>query len=742
MKKSYDSSLVSIVRSALTGLLLALAAGSPVKPAFAEPTRELYISDPKEVLEGDPVSTSVDASGHISVGPDIAAFGPAIGRPATAFARSGRDLVVGTAGGGVHVIRAQKSPAAVTELLKVDDKVVTAILAKDGGHLIALAPGGEVVRLGPKKEPASASKPLLTLAAKYIWALAADDGRTMVVTGQPGQVVAIDDQKKQEVLFDSGESHLRALARHPQRGWIVGGGQKGIVYQLEGKGQARALYDSKFEEVTAFAVDRRFGHLYAAFVSANKSGQPLAERWIGPTGGDKPPNKDTALFKGSEVVRIRPTGQVEVLWSSNTEGAMALHYDADARRLYFSTGTASEGRARVYAIDVGDRDRLSLWARLEPAIASVMVPGSKGALLVGTAPTGQVYQVGPTTTAQATYLSVKQDLLRTGRIGRLWFDADIPDGAEVTLSIRSGNTSKPDDTWSKWSTGVSDPDGGAVTVPDARYVQLRAKLKASKRGGPRLKSMHASVVRHNVAPVVKEIFMLRRGVFLASLPGESSKEKTLTLSGRALSSLRKPDKRDQPLRVRQSLRAGAVTIAWRADDPDGDDLLYRVEMRRLDEPRSRWRQLAKNRTEDYWSFDSLAYPDGHYQFRVSANDRPSNRPEDTLVDTLTSAPVLVDNTAPRLTNARARRRKGGRLFVEADVADAHSRIDSAEVSVGGGPWLMLPAADGLLDARKEHLQVELRPDDLPEDRRGPITVRIRVTDEADNEASASATTKK
>ena len=420
---------------------------------------------------------------------------------------------------------------------------------------------------------------------------------------------------------------------------------------------------------------------------------------------------------------------------------MSLAFADD--RLHFSTGTASDGRARIYAIDVSDRDALILWARLEPALAPTLVRGPKGALFTGTAPNGRVYRVGPGRVKAATYLSIEQDLARTARVGRVWFDADRPAGAKVAVSIRSGNTRRPDDTWSTWSAPISDPDGGAVKVPNARYVQLRAVLTAGKGGSPRVKSMHASVVRHNSAPQIREVFPLRRGVYLSALPIEVSSDKTVTLNARAMSDLRKPAKRSRGQRVRQRTKPGMMTVVWRVRDGDGDDLLYRVEMRKYGPPKSAWQAIDADLTNaGFFSFDSRAYPDGWYQFRVTATDRPSNAPEETKSDRHLSDPILIDNLAPSLSNAIVSNLKGNRLKVEVTATDKHSRLDSAEVSVNGGPWLMLPAADGLIDAKQEELSVVLGPNEWQAYPGVPTAVRIRVTDEADNETSGSATARR
>jgi hypothetical protein len=83
---------------------------------------------------------------------------------------------------------------------------------------------------------------------------------------------------------------------------------------------------------------------------------------------------------------------------------------------------------------------------------------------------------------------------------RVALHADVPDGAKLTLKVRTGSTSTPDKTWSGWRT-VADGDrvGGG-----SRYIQYQVDLVAKVNGGvPALRSVGFG---HNGAlvPVVKE----------------------------------------------------------------------------------------------------------------------------------------------------------------------------------------------------------------------------------------------
>lgn len=709
------------------------------RSGWAEATRELSISGPREVLDGDPETASIDAHGEITMGPQVVELGHISERTiVTLISGPGGATYAGTANGKALRVGA----GGESKVLFTQEGLVASALAFYKGTLhVALSPDGKVLALGADGK----SKTFADTKAKYVWAMLEDGPNLLVATGEPGAVKRLGPNGAEAgPAFQPGETHVRALIKHPRRGIIAGGGQKGIVYQLNGA-SAFALYDSEMEEVTSFAIDPTNGDLYASLVSESKPGTIDPEKSIGAVAGDGPESEGSPI-KGSEVVRISESGRTDVVWTSKREGALGLAFDVKARRLYISTAASSKSRGRIYALEVSDRDRLLLATRVDvPHASALLLAPTGGALIVGTGPAGRVFRVGPGVRTESTYVSSEQDLQRTSTIGRIWFDAVVPTGAHVDIAIRSGNTKEHDKTWSGWSADVAVKEGGDVKVPQGRYVQIRARLRAAPNGrAPSVKSLHASVLRKNIAPIVQEVFLLRRGVYLSKMPKEEEREKTVTLSKSVIHGLRAQSEDDEPrsVRVRQGSRLGMLTVSWRSDDANGDELLYRLEMRRLDDPPTPWTVVANDLTESFYSFDSRQHADGRYQFRVTASDVRSNPLPTALSDQNESAPQTIDNTPPRISNLRATSPAAGRIHVEADVQDDTSVIGTAEFAVNGGPWLMLQAADGLIDAKTEKLVADVGPSSAPGTpslKPGLQTVLVRVEDDAGNSATASAT---
>ncbi len=699
----------------LAASAILLASGS----AWGEPTRELFIRDTQEIFRGDPISSRLTARGRIRMGLRQNALAEALDAPVTAVLRQGNTLVVGTAGKGLFRLEPGGEPVALT-----DEGVITAVASLGKDVLFATAADGVIQRVrGSEVERWS------EVEARYVWALASQGSDIYAVTGDPGRLVQLTPGKS-TTLFEAEEKHLRSLAIIDSDDMVFGGGERGIVYRRTGK-SVRALYDSGLEETTALAFDPGSGDIFAGFSSSREKGRLPAFRWIGSVGDD---TGSDSPFKGGELVKIDGRGRVEIAWRGAGEGLLALASTKDG--VVFTTGTAPDDRARLYRLAREGSDRLELVARFESSLATAVVPRDDGAFLVGTS--GELLQVGPSMVKEAEYTSVEQDFQRVARVGRLWFEADVPQGAAVAVSFRTGNTSEVDATWSEWSKPVGRTSGAKVDVPVGRYGQFRVRMKGGRSGAePQVRSLHASVVRLNDPPEIHEVFALRRGTALDPLPPNGDRDKTLTLSPASLNKLRPEGPPSDPDRdrARQSNRDGFLTVAWHAVDTNGDRLTFSVDMQPVGG--TGWVRLGENLEMPFLSIDSRSFPDGDHMFRVTASDRPSNPPGEALTATRISEAVSIDNSSPTVTRFTAVPTDEG-IRVSASVRDA-SRLSEAEIAVDGGVWRMLPAVDGIVDDFEEQFAVELSRAELPRswDGKAARVVAIRVTDDAGNVATRS-----
>jgi len=171
---------------------------------------------------------------------------------------------------------------------------------------------------------------------------------------------------------------------------------------------------------------------------------------------------------------------------------------------------------------------------------------------------------------------------------------------------------------------------------------------------------------------------------------------------------------------------GQVGVRWAADDPNDDDLIYKVEIRGLGE--SEWKLVKDKVKEKRLSWDSTAYADGEYLVRITASDAPDNPPGQELTSQLVSAPFLIDNTAPEIAGLTAVR-SGAAIEAKWKAHDASSLIQSAEYSVDGGEWFVVQPTTRISDAPEQDYVLRLNQISA-----GEHTLAVRVTDDYDNQS--------
>jgi hypothetical protein len=173
-----------------------------------------------------------------------------------------------------------------------------------------------------------------------------------------------------------------------------------------------------------------------------------------------------------------------------------------------------------------------------------------------------------------------------------------------------------------------------------------------------------------------------------------------------------------------------ITITWRVDNPDKDELRYWLKYKR--EGTQSWFDILKpseRLTKATYTWDTADLPEGRYRVRVIASDVLSNAPERALTHQLESYTVLVDNTAPEIQGLKV---VGNSL--SGIATDGVGPIARVEVAVAGSDeWYSVSPADGVFDEAKEEFKVDLT--SLAPAANALLTVR--VYDQENNRAVAS-----
>jgi hypothetical protein len=580
--------------------------------------------------------------------------------------------------------------------------------------------------------------------ATYIWSLkVAPDGVVYAGTGDQGKVFRIPSAGQGEVYYETGQTNVTALGFDPQGRLLAGSEPNGILYRIESRGKAFALYDASLQEIRAIVPGPQ-GEIFVAALGSSQA-QKQAQGAISPATATAPagivttsitvtaeaaaraqsglevkpradapkptaaaaPESQTpavpADIPGVEkaaIYRITPQGVVETVWSSKEENILDLLFrDGD-----LSLGTDRHGR--IYQLSSQFSSALLLETREGETTRLLQAAGE---LLAATSNGGKLLRLGPPA-KQGRYISPVHDAGSPARWGRIDWRGVGP----LIFRTRSGNSARPDTTWSDWSEPIADPARNQVPSPPARYIQWLADLPAAAA----LDAVSLSYQPPNSKPQVRSIQVTQQWSPLppklsAPSPSTSAYSVTVTDTGEAAPSTSS----GTPTQVIPRSGKPQILIAWQADDPDSDTLLYRLDYRAAGE--SRWIELRKDISENTILEDAERFADGRYLFRVTASDSPSNQPAEVRGAELLSPPVLIDLTPPQVT-ARAE----GRTVV-VDSTDTASPLRRAEASVDGGPWLPLTAEDGVIDGKIERFRFNTAA-------AGEISVVFRVMDAAGN----------
>ena len=150
--------------------------------------------------------------------------------------------------------------------------------------------------------------------------------------------------------------------------------------------------------------------------------------------------------------------------------------------------------------------------------------------------------------------------------------------------------------------------------------------------------------------------------------------------------------------------AGIQTFSWKADDPNGDTLLYDVHYRRASD--TRFRLLRKGLTEPVLAWDTSTVPNGRYVVRVTASDAPSNPAALALAGGQGERCPSTSTTRPPRVTVTAR---GGATACASVPPRATTAASSAARSTRwtAGAGRRSTRMDGINDAREETYELLL-----------------------------------
>lgn len=657
-------------------LLFSLVILLTVTDAMAAGTRRL-LEEAKGFLEGEMEGVILDASGRLRT----AAVTP-VAYPTDAYfvwsvTRDARGRIVAGTGDGGTVFRQEGDtlePWARTLSLEV-----LSLLPRRDGLLAGTSPDGIVYRIDDDGGVTVA----LDVPQQSVWALVAGDDPDswLAGTGPGARILRVSrSQPAGEVLHDLPATNVMALLRDEGGLWIATEGP-GLVLRVDGDDDAtpRVVHEAEGREIRALVSDGD-GGVYAlelALASDDEDETPVSRiTWL-PAGG------------GREVIH---EGEQRLL-------SLARRPEGD-----LLAGEAATGR--ILRIDRAGRR--SLWVDLEDSDILALHQDDDG-VLAGTGNLGQVVALDAASRDGGTFTSRVLEASHVQRWGRLRVDG-VAEGVE--FSVRTGVRREPDSTWSEWT----DPRdvGEELQAPVAPFLQVRLTLAPESL----VSGFEVAWRERNLPPRLMALKVEPAGGDLdgGRLNGSPDPVSQRFADGLGVEYSLYRERR-APDADRTAWARGLRTIVWRAEDPNGDPLRYRVEVRRF--PDGPWHVLAEDHPERVLAWDTRAWEDHTYEVRVTADDRTGNPQGDGRTAELLATPVHVDNTAPELDDVE-REDDGTLRFTGRDrgspLVEASLRTGDAE------DWVRLEPRDGVLDDGEEEFTATA----------GPGPVWLRLVDAAGN----------
>lgn len=664
-------------------------------------------------------------------------------------------LYVGTGHRG-RLYRVDKSGKSTVVWTAEQPEIFAVAVDAKGAVYAATSPDGKVFRIDGGK-----TSEYFAPQAKYIWSLAIAPGGSLYVgTGDQGKVFRVDAPGKGEVLYATGQSHVTGLAIDKDGRVLAGTEPNGILYRISAKDKGFVLYDASLPEIRAISAAPD-GSIYAVAMGGSLAKrtqsipQNAAASAAGPVigtattsisvtaesaqaGPDLKPNADSAKpvaavpavpatttfaptvdlsgVEKSAVYKINPDNTVETLWSSKEENV----YDVLPWKgqLIFAT----DANGRVYRLSA-DR-KLTLIAQTNEAEATrLMLSGNS--VLAATGNMGRVYRLEEKIESSGVYEAPVHDAGTVAQWGRIAWRMAQADAGQISFRTRTGNSLRPDKTWSDWSAPATDAAGSKIESPNARYVQWKAEITGSQGKSPVLENVSVAYLPQNTPPVLKNITVVTQ---LAATTAGKPPAQTAT----AVYSITVTDTGDAapamstgtPTQTASRAASQQLNVSWQAEDADGDRLVYSLWFR--GEGEREWKLLKANMHETTLAIDGDALADGKYFFRAVASDSEVNPRNVAREVELVSSPVLIDNTPPVLSVA-APRKTGTGFEVEFEAVDSASALRRCEYSVDAGTWMPIESLDGVIDSPREKFLVRL--ENLSS---GEHVLVLRAVDSANN----------
>jgi hypothetical protein len=739
-----------------TWVCLLAATFSIVAPAWAEHTRFWRQSDYSDFQKGTPDGVALRSDGKLTPAPRFVPYADSDLAYLYMLRVDSKGRLYGAGGSDAKVVRlvAAGKPTIVFESPELAAQTI-AFDAQDNLY-VGTSPDGKVYKVTADGKRTVFFDP----KAKYIWAIAFDStGTLFVATGDRGEVFTVAPDGTGKLFYKSDERHARSIAFDSKDNLLIGTDPTGQIIRVNVTRKPNAapvagpgfiLYETDKKEVTSLLVDPQ-GVLYASAIGDKPRPTPGAPPPVpippppvnpgaapGPQPPQQPPGTPAVFFAtmtgGASVVRINPDGSPEEIWTSRDDLIYSMTL-SPAGKLWLGTGNTGA------LIELDGNGLFARIAKAPSAQITGFVPVPGGLIYAATANPGKVFSIGPGFAAKGSFESDTFDAHTFSHWGRItWFGEHATAPGKVAIYVRSGNTSRPENSWSPWSGPYKNAAGETVTCPAARFIQYKVEFLDTDAGGPPEVSWVSLAYQPiNVAPEIDAIQIQDPGVRVQGFgvggappqaspqvhqpqkPSDAANSQPAG-GGDSAPRIQRPEPPLQGLADKT-----AQSVVWIAHDDNDDDLIFSVYYR--GEGQKNWLLLKDKIDQHYYSWDSNTMPDGAYYLKVVGSDSPSNPPAQALTAEKESDRFEVNNTQPEIRDLRAESagQPHGTVRIRFDAHSPHTDLAKVEYNLDAGTWLPVFPVGLLTDAPEESYNFPLA--NLSA---GEHTLAVRASDRFDN----------
>ncbi len=592
-------------------------------------------------------------------------------------------------------------------------------LAADAEGVIyaGAGPKGQIIRLDAK-----GGTVLCDTGESYVWSLAYDDFTKSLYagTGPKGRIYKVTPAGQASLFYTTKQEHVLCVATGADGTVYAGTDKNGVVYRINEKGKGYVLHQAAQSEVRAIKVTdqaiyvgtssptrRRGGSITTSQDSGRESAavadkeaparasieneprQKLAEAKTvsksstTETKGTPAAAPSTPSVGENSVYRIARDGTVREIFRDKV---VVLSLLPRGERLLIGTGMDGQ----LFQVDETTSERSEL-ARLDHGQILSLRKRKDGSIVLSAGDPGKLFSLQDKFVSKGTITSEVLDAKSISKWGALRWQAETPSGTNLTVAVRAGNCSDPDDTWSDWSNEQTDPDKAMIAAPTGRFLQYRVTMTSTDpKASPRLRGLSLRYATTNQAPEITKI----------DVPDLNSSNI------------------DNPKKLR---------IKWTAQDANEDELTYAVLAKK--EGWSSWVQLEDELDKTEFEWDTTTTPSGVYQIKIVASDRRDNSDVDALTGERISTPFVVCHDEPKVA-VKVTKVVGDQALVEAEASSPLARLIGASFAVNGKKWTNVFPAEGLFDSKSATFKFKaegLKP--------GNYVIVLRVKDAAGNTGS-------